>query len=354
MFKRLLILVLAVIMAMTMFACGGSSTPAADQPSTQPAENTEGTDQTKSSEESKSDVEALVLKLSGAFPEGTAHYVYFDEFCKKVDEYSGGTLNVVWGNGPEAIPSNELAEALMGDVVELVHSPVAYMVSHMPVLTGLKLMDPQESRVNGGVDFINELTEKGLNAHFLGRCNDGVSFTIALNKEIESLDDFDGLTIRGTSAQIPLLKKLGAGVVSMPQGELYNALERNVVDGAGCGLTDIVDNSLYDVCKYFIQPGFYNSDSSLFVAMGTWNKLNDVQKDALTKAAIDWERESLVYNKKVTEEALKTITEGGMEIIELEGQMREDWLRLAYEGCWEEVLAADPEVAEEMEKFISQ
>ena len=47
----------------------------------------------------------------------------------------------------------------------------------------------------------------------------------------------------------PLMKALGASIVSMPLGDIYDALERNVVDGAGSILTDIVDNSLQDVLE---------------------------------------------------------------------------------------------------------
>jgi TRAP-type C4-dicarboxylate transport system substrate-binding protein len=350
--RRIISIAIVLIIAFTLAACGGGggSTPAPSTGgSTAPAE----TKPSEPAETQKPAAQPITLKLSGAFPEGGAHYYYFDQFCKSVNEYSNGTLNVVWGHGPEAIPANELAEAMVNDVVELVFTPCTYLVSHMPVLAGVKLIDVEEARKNGGVEYINELTEKGLNAHFLARASDGVAYTISVNKKINTLDDFKGLTIRGTNAHTPLLKALGAGVVSMPQGEIYNALEKNVIDGAGGVLTDIVDNSLQEVLKYLILPGFYTSDSSLFVALGTWNKLDQVQKDALTKAAIDWEVDSKKHNTAIAQDVIKTITEAGMEVIELQGEMREKWLKLAYDGAWAEVEAADPEIAKKMRSFTS-
>jgi|GEM_PF-1701417 len=354
--KKVLALLMVVMIAGFAVACGGEETP--ETTTTAAPATTETTaapsSTTESSTETTEAVTPVTLRLQGAFPEGGAHYYYFDQFCASVEEYSQGTLSVVWGAGPEAIPANELAEALTNDTVELVFSPFTYMVSHMPVLAGVKMMDAAECRTNGGYEYINELAESGLNAHFLGRASDGVEYTISVNKEITTLEDFKGLTIRGTSAHTPLLKALGAEVVSMSQGEIYDAIERNVIDGAGGVLTDIVDNSLQDVLKYLIQPGIYISDSSLFVALGTWDKLADIQKEALSKAALDWEIDSKRYNTEIAEEVIETITAAGMEVVYLEGEMRDNWLKLAYDGAWAEVEAADAEIAAKMRGFTSR
>ena len=218
-------------------------------------------------------------------------------------------------------------------------------------MQAVKLLDPAACRTNGGYEYINELSEEGLNAHFLGRASDGVAFTIAVNKEIKTLDDFQGLNIRGTAAHEPLMKALGANVVSMPLGDVYDALERNVVDGAGSILTDIVDFSLQDVLDYLIDPGIYISDSSLMVAMGTWDKLAPIQQEALSKAALDWEIDSKIHNTAINSEVIKTITAAGMVVTALEGEMRETWLTTADEEVWKEVLKADPEVGAKLQTF---
>lgn len=297
-------------------------------------------------------VEVTTLRLQGAFPEGGAHYYYLETFQEKVKEYSEGTLEVVWGAGPEAIPALELGEALKNDSVELVFTPYSYLLSFMPVMQAVKLFDAETARANGGDDYINELSEANLNAHFLARASDGVAFVLATNFEVTSLDDFKGKTFRGTGAQKPLIEGLGAEVTSMPLGDIYDAIERNVIDGTGCVVTDITDNSLQDVLKYLIQPGFFTSDSSLLVAMGTWNELTQLQKDALTQAAIDWEKDSKVHNTTASAEAIETMKAAGMEVIELQGEMRDNYLKTAYDAVWAAAEAADPEVAAKMRTFV--
>lgn len=353
------VVLLVLATAVIAVACGDEGTPetTATTATTEQVTTTSAPVQTTgatTTETTGESVTPVTLKLQGAFPEGTAHYYYFDTFCQKVQEYSGGTLTVEWGAGPEAIPSNELAEAMVSDTVQLVFTPLAYTVSHMPVLVGVKLLDPDACRTNGGYEYINELCEEGLNAHFLGRPANGLQHAICVNKKITTLEDFNGLRIRATSVYEPLLKALGAGIVSMPLGDIYDAIQRNVVDGAGVSLTDITDNSLQDVIKYLILPMFYISDSSLLCPLGTWDELAQVQKDALSKAALDWEKDAKVHNTSIQNDVIKQITEAGVEVIEFQGEMRETWLKTAYDEVWKQCEAADPDIAAKLKTFATQ
>ncbi len=347
----LLVLLLALVTVGAFAVACGDDTPAT---TAAPTETTAAPTETTAAptETSAPAGEAVVLKLQGAFPEGGAHYYYFETFQQKVEEYSNGTLKVEWGAGPEAIPANELAEALKNDTIQLIFSPFTYLVSHFPAGQVVKLMNPAETRANGGMAYLNELTESTLNAHFLGRASDGVAFVAATNKEIKTLDDFKGLKLRASPAQQAFFTALGAGVVSMPLGEIYDAIERNVIDGTGGILTDITDNSLQDVLKYLIQPGTYTSDSSVMCALGTWNKLDDVQKEALSKAMADWEADSLKHNTAINSDVMKTITDAGMTVIELQGADLERWNKTAMDVMWAEVEKADPAVAEKMKTFV--
>lgn len=357
--KSILLLVLVAVLALSataLAACGEggtTETTAGSTTTTAPATTTTAAPSTETTQ-AQEQVTPVTLRLQGAFPEGTAHYYYLETFQQKVKEYSGGTLTVEWGAGPEAIPANELAQAMVSDTVQLVFTPLAYTVSHVPAIVGVKLLDPDATRTNGGFEYINELTEKNLNAVFLGRPANGLQFTIIVNKEIKTLQDFNGLRVRATSVYEPLLKALGAGIVSMPLGEIYDAFQRNVIDGAGVSLTDILDYNLQTVVKYLIKPLFYISDSSLLCAKGTWDKLAQVQKDALAKAALDWEKDAKVHYTSIQDDVIKKATEGGMQVLDFQGEMRDQWLKTAYDEVWKQTEAADPEVAAKLKSFATQ
>lgn len=72
------------------------------------------------------------------------------------------------------------------------------------------------------------------------------------NKPIRTLEDMQGLKIRTPSAaQSGQLTALGATPIDMPAGQIYNAIERGVVDGALISMAAAIDFKLLEVCRYY-------------------------------------------------------------------------------------------------------
>lgn len=333
--KKILCLILALVMCLSLVACSSNS----GSPSGASTSNTANT--------SSNDSDPITIRLSGAFAESSDHYYYFQTFCKSVSERSNGSVKIVWGHGPEAIPTDQIAEAMQNGIVELVYTPIAYVVTVAPGLAGLKLTDPAKMRASGGVDYVNSITTKVLNAHYLARTQDGSYFVLGLNKKVKSMADFKGMTIRGTSATKPLIKSLGAEMVTMGWADVYQALEKNVIQGAGGTLKDFVDNDLGKVMKSVIMPGVYNSDSSLLIANKVWEKLNDTQKNAITQSAIDWEIDSLRHNNAANAKNIEALKAKGAEIID----MGPEYSKAAYDAAWAEAMGVNAEVASKLRSY---
>jgi TRAP-type C4-dicarboxylate transport system substrate-binding protein len=87
-------------------------------------------------------------------------------------------------------------------------------------------------RESGGVDYVDSITSDVLKAHYLARTQDGSYFVLGMNKEVSSVVELKGLTIRGTSATKPLIASVDAEMVTMGWADVYQALEKNVVQGA--------------------------------------------------------------------------------------------------------------------------
>ncbi len=348
--KRTLALLLAAAMCLALSACSGkdSDSDSGSGGGTTPSSNAQPSDG-GTAPESK----PITIKVQGAFAEGAEAYYYLDQFCQSVNERSNGTVTVVWGSGPEAIPTDQLAEAMQNGIVELVIAPCTYLVTHAPGLRGVKLTSAAEMRENGGAEYLNGLVDDVLNCQWLARTNVNSSYVLASTKEIKSLDDFKGMVIRGTAAHKPVITSVGAEMTSMGWGDIYSALERGVIAGVGGTLKDFVDNGLADKLGYVIQPGFFENDCSIFVANHIWEKLDDVQRQALIDSAIDWENDAATYYETSNVENLAKLEEGGAKILTFEGQMLEDFLKGAYDAAWAEVEEADPEVAEQMRAFTS-
>lgn len=349
--KRTLALLLTLAMCLSLAACGSSKD--SDSSNNQQSGSNSQSQSGDSGSDAATESTPITIKLQGAFAEGTEHYYYFEQFCQSVSERSNGSVTVVWGSGPEAIPSDQLAEAMQNGIVELVYSPCTYLVSHSAGLRGVKLTDPAEMRENGGVEYINSIVSETLNCQFLARVADASPYVLTSTKEIKSLDDFKGMVFRGTAAHKPILTSVGAEMTTMGWGDVYSALDRKVIGGAGGTIKDFVDNSLGDKIGYLIDPGLYCSDASLFIANHVWEKLDDVQKQAIIDSAIDWEKDSKIFNESNNDANIAALEAAGTVVLKFEGEMREQFIQGAYDAAWAEVEAADPEIAKEMRSFTS-
>ncbi|UQG56178.1 MULTISPECIES: TRAP transporter substrate-binding protein [unclassified Marinobacter] len=95
-------------------------------------------------------------------------------------------------------------------------------------------------------------------------------------KPIESLEDFNGLKIRFAGIGGKVLEKLGASVTMVPGGEIYQALERKIIDASEFSQPAIDKMlGLDQVIKNYIMPGWHQTltTSHLLVNMDTWKGL---------------------------------------------------------------------------------
>jgi len=98
---------------------------------------------------------------------------------------------------------------------------------------------------------------------------------------IESVDQFQGLKFRAAGLGGKIMQEMGASVTVLPAGELYQALEKGVLDATEFSLPT-VDKQLgfSQVAKFYHLPGWHQPSTNqfLYVNMNSWNKLDDTQK----------------------------------------------------------------------------
>ena len=110
-------------------------------------------------------------------------------------------------------------------------------------------------------------------------------------KPINSFDDIQGLKIRtmGVPAHVASFNAFGAKATPMAYGELYGALQQNVVDGAEAANTNYNSKKFYEVAPNWAQIGWTALVADLVMSEKKFKSLPaNVQKallDAGPKAA---------------------------------------------------------------------
>jgi TRAP-type mannitol/chloroaromatic compound transport system substrate-binding protein len=107
------------------------------------------------------------------------------------------------------------------------------------------------------------------------------------NKPIRTMDDFKGLKFRTSGWWGEILSNAGASVVMLPGGEVYEALQRRVIDAGEFSIPSMdKDLAFYEIAKYVLGPGVHQITTMLEIVVNekSWKSLPpDLQ--AIVKAA---------------------------------------------------------------------
>jgi TRAP-type C4-dicarboxylate transport system substrate-binding protein len=82
--------------------------------------------------------------------------------------------------------------------------------------------------------------------------NSDTASIMSKSKPVRVLEDLKGLKVRTPSAaQSAQIQALGAIPIDMPAGQIYNALDRGVVDASQIPMSAAIDFRLIEVARYF-------------------------------------------------------------------------------------------------------
>ncbi|RJE83679.1 TRAP transporter substrate-binding protein DctP [Paracoccus onubensis] len=197
----------------------------------------------------------------------------------------------------------------------------------------------------GGADLYNEVYGKfGMVYLPYGVTNNESGFRTT-EKAIKTLDDIKGLRLRLSGLeQGKLLEKLGGNQVSMAGGEIYQSLERGVIDGAEFSTPNVdFSGGFQQVTKHWSTPGWHQSSSvfGVMINQASWDALDEDTQNRLKIAAdanLLW---SLSFTEKGATEAFAKFKEAGTEISRLDDAALEQIQKLANETI-EEVACENP------------
>ncbi len=299
---------------------------------------------------------AIALKAVSAFPQNNRMNDALWMLQKKVKEKSKGMLEITWGGGPEAIPTFQLVEAIRNGVVDMAWTAHTFNVSQVPVVEGAKLskMSPWDEKKRGVYDFYQKVYQSKLNAYYLGRGTPGLTYNLYTTVPVKAIGEFKGLTIRVTPAYKAFVEALGAAPVTTDPGEVFNALQRKMVQGYGWPSLGISDFGWDEVTKFVINPPFYQVDVATLVHLNAWNKLPKDLQDVLDASAQEMEREAFDHFMKLIAQDREKIKKKGVQELTLPEGESGKYLQIAYEAAWKEVLKKDPQSGAQLRDLLSK
>jgi tripartite ATP-independent transporter DctP family solute receptor len=138
-------------------------------------------------------------------------------------------------------------------------------------------------------------------------------------RPINTPADLEGLKIRTQESpvQIATFNALGAQAVPMSFGELYQALQTGVVDGADNDPVDVLTEKFYEVTKYYSFTGHFFLNSALMLSSETFGELCQAQQDAVMAAAEESVRVERETQEGLVQDAISELEGFGIEFNEV-------------------------------------
>jgi TRAP-type C4-dicarboxylate transport system substrate-binding protein len=147
---------------------------------------------------------------------------------------------------------------------------------------------------------------------------------------------------------------MGAAPVATDPGEVFTALERNMVKGYGWPSLGISDFGWDAVTKFVIEPAFYQVDVMAIANINAWNKLPKNLQDVLNASMQEVEKEAYQHFGKLISEDRENLKKKGVQEIKLSAEEAGKYLETAYEASWKEVLKKDPQMGPQLRDLLSK
>jgi TRAP-type C4-dicarboxylate transport system substrate-binding protein len=144
-------------------------------------------------------------------------------------------------------------------------------------------------------------------------------------------------------------------VIDLPTGDVYTALQNGVVDATGWTQIGLIDLRWNEFLNYRIEPCFFSTDLGVIINLETWDSLTPEAQEILQSVAIQHEIDSVNALRAKRDEDFAALAEQGMQVVELEGEARANYLAAARTTTWErmrELMEENPAPSSDYDRLI--
>lgn len=254
-------------------------------------------------------------------------------FIDHVEEVTEGAVDIT------SYPSNQLAQAdghydaAARGVSDMGYGVHSYRPGQFPLTSVLELPFLSTSAVDGAelmstlYEEFPELQDEYADVVPIWLATSEPAQIYTTTHQVIEAEDLEGLRIRSPSTEVNRwLEEIGAIPVSMPMSDVYEALDRGVVDGMVGPTHTLLDYSLQDVISYVTIGNFYMTTFYGVMNEESWNRLSPNHQALLEQG---FGREQAVrigeIHDRQSKKAIAVAKEAGAEFYDLSEQEIDEW-----------------------------
>lgn len=278
------------------------------------------------------------------------------QLADDMKEVSDGNIIIKYYEPGKLIPPFEILSAVSQGKVNAGFGSAAYWQGKIPAAALFSAIPfgPEADEYmawlfhGNGMKLYQEMyDEAGFNVKVLPYAMISAETSGWFSRPIESVEDLKGLKMRFFGLGGAVMQKLGVAVSLMPAGEIFQALEKGVIDATEFSFPAI-DQKLgfYKIVKYNYYPGWHQQSTllELLINKDVWNGMTKSQQRQIEMVTQANMVRTLSYCEAIQGAAIR-------ENVESRGVQNMYWsdeILNAFQGAWKEVIAeqkADPAFA---------
>ena len=232
--------------------------------------------------------DTIELKLSHFLPSShPTQKDFLEPWAKDLESRTGGKVKItIYPAGSAFGHVAKQYDQVRAGVVDLAHGLTGFPRGRLPrtLIMDLPFLTKSSSAASRTLwDLYPEyLAEeyKGLKVLALHAHNPGLIHT--RGKQVTSIDDLKGLRLRAPSQAISMmLKQLGATPVGLPPTQVYENLQKGVIDGNVFPYEAVHGFKLYEVLDYHLDAKAYTTSFYFVMNQKKYDSLSDDVKAAI-------------------------------------------------------------------------
>ena len=227
----------------------------------------------------------IEISYANMFPPTHFHSKLSEAWAAEVEKRTNGKVKIVYYPGQTLVKGPKTYDGVMDGIVDMGLSVLGY---HRGVFPTMEAIDLPFGYPSGKVatmvinDFYNKFKppalSKKVKTMYLHAHGPGLLHS---KGPIKSMEDMKGLKVRCYGFNAKVVQALGGVPVAMSQAEVYEALQKGVVEATFSPIEVLKGWKQAEVTEYTVDSNAVGYTSGLYVVMNInkWNSLpKDVQK----------------------------------------------------------------------------
>ncbi len=284
----------------------------------------------------------VTLRLAEVHAEGYPTTLADKKFAELVNQKTNGKITIEVYSDGKLGDENAVIEGMQNGTIDFARVSVSPMAKTSPNLNALSLPYLYENSEHMwkvlNSDLGQQMLESVSNAQLVGLAwYDGGARNFFANKEIKSLNDIKGLRFRmqNNDLMFGLAKALGGEPKDMPMGDINNAIEQGILDGAENNIPTYESLGHVNYAPYYIFDSHSRIPEILAGSEKTFSNLSSDDQKIIKDCAKQTQEFEIEQWKKREIESKEKVEKQGAKFIELSDTAMEE-IKKACEPLYDE------------------